>query len=93
MNEKKLEAARKKIDNVDARIFDLIKKRTRIVKLMLTLKQHKSQIIDKKRIKKILKKMREKSIKNRMDPRITHRIWKEMIWSYVEFQRKNFKKK
>ena len=32
-------------------------------------------------------------IKNGIDPKITRRIWKAMIWSYVDFQRRNFKKK
>ena len=60
---------------------------------MLSLKGFKSQIVDHKRIKEILKKIKNKSIKNRIDPKITSRIWKSMIWSYVDFQRRNFKKK
>ena len=53
----------------------------------------KNQIIDKKRIKKILNNIKKKSIKNNIDPRITNRIWKNMIWSYIDFERRNFKKK
>ena len=60
---------------------------------MLNLKEYKNQIVDKKRIKIILKNIKVKSIKNRIDPRITNRIWKSMIWSYVDFQRRHFKKK
>ena len=60
---------------------------------MLSLKGFKNQIIDHKRIKEILKKIKNQSIKNRIDPKITSRIWKSMIWSYVDFQRRNFKKK
>ena len=93
MNVKKLRKARNKIDQIDNNIFNLIKKRTKIVKYMLNLKEYKNQIIDQKRIKIILKKVKVKSIKNRIDPRITNRIWKSMIWSYVDFQRRNFKKK
>ena len=58
---------------------------------MLSLKGFKKQIIDHKRIKEILKKIKNQSIKNRIDPKITSRIWKSMIWSYVDFQRRNFK--
>ena len=93
MNEKKLQKARNKIDQLDKEIFYLIKKRTTIVKYMLSLKGFKSQIVDHKRIKEILKKIKNKSIKNRIDPKITSRIWKSMIWSYVDFQRRNFKNK
>ena len=93
MNKQKLKIARSQIDKLDQSIFNLIKKRTRIVKYMLNLKQFKNQIVDRKRIKIILKNIRNKSIKNDIDPKITTRIWKAMIWGYVNFQRKNFKKK
>ena len=93
MNKKKLLIARNKIDQLDKEIFYLIKKRTAIVKYMLSLKGFKKQIIDHKRIKEILKKVKNQSIKNRIDPKITSRIWKSMIWGYVDFQRRNFKKK
>ena len=93
MNNKKLIKARRSIDIVDKKIFNLVKKRTRIVKYMLSLKKQKKDIVDHKRINIILKKIRSQSIRNKMDPKITNRIWKSMIWSYVEYQRKNFKKK
>ena len=93
MNKKKLQKARNKIDKLDKEIFYLIKKRTAIVKYMLSLKGFKSKIVDHKRIKEILKRIKNKSIKNRIDPKITNRIWKSMIWSYIDFQRRNFKKK
>ena len=93
MNKKKLQISRNKIDQLDKKIFSLIKKRTKIVKYMLSLKNYKSQIIDHKRINEILKNIKNKSIKNKIDPRITLRIWKSIIWSYISFQKRNFKKK
>ena len=93
MNIKKLTKARKQIDHIDDKIFYLIKKRTHVVNYMLGLKKFKNQIVDHRRIKEILKKIRKKSNKNKLDPKITVRIWKSMIWSYVDFQRRNFKKK
>ena len=93
MNKKKLRIARNKVDQLDKRIFYLIKKRTAIVKYMLSLKGFKKQIVDYKRINEILKNIKNKSIKNKVDPKITSRIWKSMIWSYIDFQRRNFKKK
>ena len=93
MNKKKLQIARNKIDQLDKKILFLIKKRTAVVKYMLSLKGFKNQIVDHKRIKEILKKIKNKSIKNKIDPKITSRIWKSIIWSYIDFQRRNFKKK
>ena len=93
MNKNKLKSARKKIDLLDNKIFNLIKRRTQIVTYMMKLKKNKNQIVDHKRIKEILKIIRNKSIKNKIDTRLTNKIWKSMIWSYVDFQRRNFKKK
>ena len=93
MNKKRLNIARKKIDKLDNKIFYLIKRRTQIVKYMLSLKKFKKQIVDQKRINTILKSIKDKSIKNGIDPKITKRIWKAMIWSYVDFQKRNFKKR
>jgi len=93
MKKNKLKLARKKIDQLDQGIFNLLKKRTQIIRYMLSLKKFKNEIVDKKRNSEILKRIRNKSIKNGIDPKITKRIWQSMIWSYVDFQRSNFKKK
>ena len=93
MNKKKLNIARNKVDQLDQKIFNLIKKRTQIVKYMLSLKKFRKEIIDHKRNNEIFKEIKNKSIKNGIDPKITRRIWQAMIWSYVDFQRRNFKKK
>ena len=93
MVSKKLKIARFQIDKIDRDIFKLIKKRSKVVKHMMTLKKKKNEIVDNKRIKEILKKIRKKSIQNKIDPKVTTKIWKSMIWSYVDFQRRNFKKK
>ena len=92
MNRLRLEKERKKIDKIDQQLFNLIKKRTIVVKKMLTLKKYKREIVDHKRINEILLKLKKKSTQNKIDPRITNRIWKTMIWSYVDFQKRNFKK-
>ena len=90
---KKLEILRKKLDKLDDSFIFLIKKRTSLVKEVLKLKKYKSQIIDKKRIIQILARIKKKSIKNKIDIKITKRIWKNMIWSYIDFEKRNFKKK
>ena len=92
-NKKKLEIIRRKLDKLDNKLLSLIKFRTNLVKEVLKLKKFKKEIIDKKRINFILKKIKIKSKKLKIDPKITHRIWKNMIWSYIDYERRNFKKK
>ena len=91
--QKKLNILRKKLDLLDNKLIKLIKIRTNIVKEVLKLKTYKYEIVDKKRISLILKNIKKKSIKNKIDPKITNRIWKNMIMSYIDFERRNFKKK
>ena len=93
INRKKLKVLRKRLDKLDNSFIKLIKKRTLIIKQVLKLKQSRKEIVDKKRIKFILNQIRKKSIKNKIDPKITNRIWKNMILSYIDYERKNFKKK
>lgn len=93
MDKKNLRKYRNKIDKLDSKIFILIRNRTQIIKNILSEKKFKNQIVDHKRINEVLKKIRSKSIRNGIDPKITRRIWKSMIWSYIDFERTNFKKK
>ena len=92
-NKKKLDKIRIKLDRLDNELLSLIKKRTYLVEEVLKLKEFKKEIIDKKRISFILKKIKKASIKKKIDPAITNKIWKSMIWSYIDFERKNFRKK
>jgi len=92
-NKKKLEIIRKKLDQIDNQLLEIIKKRTLLVNEVVKLKENKSEIVDQKRISSILKNIKTKSIKNNIDPKITNRIWKNMIWSYINYERRNFKKK
>ena len=93
LKRKKLNKLRFQLDKLDNSLIKIIKKRTNLVKKVLQLKENKKQIVDQKRIKTILKNIRKKSLKNRIDPKITNRIWKNMIWSYIDYERRNFKKK
>ena len=92
-NKIKLNLLRKKLDKLDSDLFKIIQERTEIVKKVLSLKSSKKEIVDKKRISTILKKIKKESVKKNIDPKITHRIWKNMIWSYIDFEKRNFKKK
>ena len=93
LNKKKLTIIRNKLDNLDNSLFKIIKQRTILVKKVLKLKDKKKQIVDKPRIKKILSNIKKKSILNNIDPKITKRIWSNMIRTYIDFEKRNFKKK
>ena len=92
-NKKKLDIIRSKLDKLDNKLLSLIKYRTNLVKDVLKLKEYKKEIVDKKRINFILNKIKGKSKRLNIDPKITNRIWKNMIWSYIDFEKRNFKKK
>ncbi len=84
---------RKKLDKLDNQFLNIIKKRTLLVDQVLKNKKFKKDIIDKKRIKIIIKNIAKKSKKRGIDSRITIKIWKTMIRSYIEYEYRNFKKK
>ena len=92
-NKIKLNLLRKKLDKLDNVLLKIIQNRTEIVKKVLSLKSSKNEIVDKKRISTILKKIKKESLKKKIDPKITNRIWKNMIWSYIDFEKRNLKKK
>ena len=91
-NKKKLEIVRSKLDKLDNNLLSLIKYRTSLVNEVLKLKEFKKEIVDKKRIEFILKKIHKKSKKLNIDTKITNRIWKNMIWSYIDYEKRKFKK-
>ena len=93
MVNKNIIKVRKSLDKLDNDLLKIIKKRTKLVDIVIKNKKHKKDIIDQKRISIILKNIKKKSIKNKIDPKITNRIWKNMIMSYIDFERRNFKKK
>ena len=90
---KKLNKIRNQLDKIDNSLIKILKKRTSLVKKVLAVKEYKKEIVDKKRINKILKNIKDKSIKNKIDPKITKRIWLNMIYAYIDYEKRNFKKK
>ena len=92
-NKKKLIILRKKLDSLDNELLKIIKKRYKVVQNVLSLKEKKSEIIDKKRINIILKNIKIKSKKNNIDVNITNKIWKSMIYAFISYEYRNFKKK
>ena len=70
-----------------------MKIRTNLVTGVLKQKRYKNQIVDKVRIKEILASIKKKSISRKIDPKITKKIWKNIIRTYIDFEKRNFKKK
>ena len=93
LNKKKLDKLRLKLDKLDNNLLKLIKKRSNLVNDVLKVKIYKKEIVDKKRTKFILNKIKDKSLKLKIDQKITNRIWKNMIWSFIDYEKRNFKKK
>tara|TARA_B100002051_G_C16632261_1_gene583929 strand:- start:375 stop:656 length:282 start_codon:yes stop_codon:yes gene_type:complete len=93
MNKKNILKIRNKLDKLDNSLLKIIKKRTLLVDKVIRNKKFKKDIVDKKRIKIILKNIRKKSIIKKIDPKITNKIWKSMIKAYIEYEYRNFKKR
>ena len=89
----KIKKLRSKLDKLDNKMLLIIKKRKLLVDQVLSNKTKKKQIIDKKRIKIILKNIKIKSKIKNIDPDITASIWKSMIRAFVKYEYKNFRKK
>tara|TARA_B100000029_G_C17346303_1_gene877132 strand:+ start:81 stop:371 length:291 start_codon:yes stop_codon:yes gene_type:complete len=84
---------RRKLDSLDNRLLNIIKIRTRLVNQILKNKTAKNQIVDNARIKIILKNIKKKSLRKKIDTKLTRNIWKSMIKAYIDFEYRKFKKK
>jgi chorismate mutase len=90
---KKINKIRKKLDVLDNKLLNIIKTRTNLVRQVLKNKTNRNQIVDKKRIKVILKNIKKKSSNKNIDTKLTRDIWSNMIKAYISFEYRNFKKK
>ena len=93
MNIKNIIKIRKKLDKLDNSFLELIKKRTKLVDLVIKNKKYKKDIVDKKRISKILRNISIKSKKRKIDTKITNKIWSSMIKAFIDYEYRNFNKK
>jgi len=93
MKNKKILKIRKKLDLLDFQLLNIIKKRMMLVNGVLKEKKFKKEIIDKQRIKLILKNIKKKSVKMKIDPIITKQIWSSIISSFIKYEFRNFRKK
>ena len=88
----KIVKIRIKLDKLDSKLLLIIKKRTNLVNQIKKFKKNRKEIVDKKRINLILRRIKKKSIKLKIDPDITLSIWKEMIKSFIKYEYKKIKK-
>jgi len=84
---------RKKLDRLDNNLLTIIKKREKLVDIVIKNKRFKRDIVDKKRISKILKNIAKKSKQRKIDHKVTQKIWKNMIRAFIDYEYRNFKKK
>jgi chorismate mutase len=92
MENKNINKIRRKLDKIDIKLLKIIKQRSVLVDQVLKLKKKKSEVIDQKRIKFILQRIKMHSKKIKVDPKITTNIWKEMIKGFINHEFKKFKK-
>ena len=90
---KGIEKIRKRLDLLDNKLLNIIKHRTKLVQMILSNKTSKKQIVDRARIKIILKNIKKKSIAKKIDTKLTNIIWSNMIKAYIDFEYRKFKKK
>ena len=84
---------RKKLDLLDNKFLNLIKRRSILINKILKEKTSKNQIVDRKRIKTILKNIRKRSLIKKIDKNLAEKIWKAIIKETINYEFKNFKKK
>ena len=83
---------RKELDKLDDELLLIVKKRTKFVDLVIKNKKYKKDIIDRKRINQILINISKKSKQKKIDPLITKKIWKSMIYAFIDYEFRRFKK-
>ena len=93
MKNSNIKKIRRKLDSLDDKLLNLIKKRSKLVDKILKNKTYKNQIVDKKRIKIVIRRIKGKSLKKKIDPKLTENIWKAMIRSFIKYEYRNFKKR
>ena len=93
MINKKIFKIRKKLDRLDNQLLNIVKKRIYLVNQVLLNKKYKKDIIDRKRIRIILKNISKKSKQKKIDQIVTKKIWSSMIKAFIDYEFRNFKKK
>ena len=92
-NSKEMKLIRQKIDQVDDKLLPLMVKRSKLVEKALSLKKKQNEIVDKKRIDQISKKIVKKSLELGGNSKLLKSIWLSIIQNFIDYENKEFKKK
>ena len=91
-NTPEMKAIRNKIDKIDDKLLPLMVKRSHLVEQALNLKTSPSEIVDKKRINQITKKISFKTKKLSGNAKLLTNIWLSIIENFIKFEKSKFKK-
>ena len=89
---KNLKEVRKNIDKVDTHLVKLIEEREYYAKEAVKFKTDRTQIIDRKRINSVLRRVKKLSKKYKVSILTVEKIWKLMIQNFIILENKLFKK-
>ena len=92
-NSKEMKLIRKKIDQIDDKLLPLMVKRSKLVEKALSLKKKQTEIVDKKRIDDISKKIVTKSKELGGNSKLLKSIWLSIIQNFIDYENQEFKKK
>ncbi len=92
-NSKEMKIIRNKIDQIDDKLLPLMVRRSKLVQKALNLKKKRTEIIDKKRIDEISKKISYKTEELGGNSKLLKTIWLSIIKSFIDYEKKEFKKK
>ena len=92
-NSKEMKLIRQKIDQVDDKLLPLMVKRSKLVEKALSLKKRQTEIVDKKRIDEISKKIVKKTSRLGGNSKLLKSIWLSIIQNFIDYENQEFKKK
>jgi len=92
-NSREMKLIRKKIDQVDDKLLPLMVRRSKLVEKALSLKKRQTEIVDKKRINEISKKIVKKSSELGGNSKLLKTIWLSIIQNFIDYENQEFKKK
>tara|TARA_B100000941_G_scaffold20175_1_gene12085 strand:- start:517 stop:804 length:288 start_codon:yes stop_codon:yes gene_type:complete len=92
-NSEEMKLIRMKIDQVDDKLLPLMIKRSKLVEKALSLKKRQTEIVDKKRINEISKKIVKKTSKLGGNSKLLKSIWLSIIQNFIDYENQEFKKK
>ena len=91
-NTPEMKAIRSQIDVIDSKLLPLMVKRSKLVEKALELKVSQSEIVDKKRINEITKKISYRTKQLGGNAKLLSSIWLSIIENFIKFEKSKFKK-